>query len=74
MSDNNGVPQPTHNADRINIHDPYEIRRWCQRFVCTEAALRAAVATVGNRAHHVAGLVTLGGAHAGPPPGTTKPR
>jgi hypothetical protein len=32
----------------IRIGDPYEIRRWCQRLVCTEETLREAVARVGT--------------------------
>ena len=31
----------------IRIGDPYEIRRWSQRLVCTEVTLREAVARVG---------------------------
>jgi hypothetical protein len=36
-------------ADRVNLHNAYEVRWWCQRFVCTESMLRAAVAIVGVR-------------------------
>ncbi len=32
----------------IALDNRYEIRRWCQRFICTEAQLRTAVAKVGN--------------------------
>ena len=32
----------------IALDNRYEVRRWCQRFICTEAQLRAAVAKVGN--------------------------
>ena len=35
-------------ATIIRIGDPYEIRRWCQRLVCTEETLREAVARVGT--------------------------
>ncbi|HSV20549.1 MAG TPA: DUF3606 domain-containing protein [Casimicrobiaceae bacterium] len=42
---NEAIPEPT--LARVVIDDPYEVRRWCQRLVCTEAQLRAAVARVG---------------------------
>jgi len=29
--------------------NPYEVRRWCQRFICTEKQLREAVAKVGDK-------------------------
>ena len=38
---------PTPNVERIEVDNAYEVRRWCQRLVCTEAQLRAAVAKVG---------------------------
>jgi len=44
-------PQPvTAAADdsAVNLTDEYEVRRWCQRLICTEAQLRAAVGTVGT--------------------------
>jgi hypothetical protein len=47
-------------ATRVNVEDPYEIRRWCQRFICTEAALRAAVAEVGENPDAVRRVVALG--------------
>lgn len=43
--DERKIPQPT--LKRVRLDDPYEIRRWCQRLICTEAQLRAAVAKVG---------------------------
>jgi hypothetical protein len=39
------IPKPT--LTRVLIENPHEVRRWCQRFVCTEQQLRAAVARVG---------------------------
>ena len=46
MSDNNeAIPAPT--LSRVLVDNPYEVRRWCQRLICTEAQLRAAVSTVG---------------------------
>ena len=40
------IPKPT--LTRVRVDDPYEVRRWCQRFVCTERQLRDAVARVGD--------------------------
>jgi hypothetical protein len=74
MNHNNGVTFGAHDAAQINVDDVYEVRRWCQRFVCTEATLRQAVAKVGNDPRKVERLVALGGASAGPPPGTTRAR
>ena len=46
MTDNNeSIPAPT--LTRIVVQNPYEVRRWCQRFICTEAQLRDAVSSVG---------------------------
>ena len=74
MNYNNEVPHVTHDDAQINVDNVYEVRRWCQRFICTEAALRQAVAKVGNDPRKVEHLVALGGASAGPPPGTTRAR
>ena len=47
MSDNNeAIPAPM--LTQVRVDHPYEVRRWCQRLVCTEAQLRAAVAKVGT--------------------------
>ena len=47
MNDNNArIPEPT--LTRVLLDNPYELRRWCQRFVCTEQQLRDAVAKVGD--------------------------
>ena len=48
MSPSNNATIPTPNVDRIEVDNAYEVRRWCQRLVCTEAQLRAAVAKVGT--------------------------
>jgi hypothetical protein len=60
--DNNDLRPEESRADssRVNIDDPYEVRRWCQRFVCTEAALRRAVAEVGTEPERVRRVVALG--------------
>jgi hypothetical protein len=39
---------PPADLTRVAVENPYEIRRWCQRFVCTETQLRRAVQKVGN--------------------------
>jgi hypothetical protein len=39
---------PKHDPQRVNINDGYEVRRWCQRFLCTESTLRQAVREVGE--------------------------
>ena len=46
MDNNERIPKPT--LTRVLIDNPYEVRRWCQRFVCTEAQLRNVVARVGD--------------------------
>ena len=48
MSQSNNASIPTPSVDRIEVDNAYEVRRWCQRLVCTEAQLRAAVAKVGD--------------------------
>ena len=45
--DTNEVIAPG-DSSTILLGDPYEIRRWCQRLVCTEETLRKAVAHVGT--------------------------
>jgi len=61
--DNNELRPEDSRADltRVNVDDPFEVRRWCQRFVCTEAALRIAVAEVGTDPARVRRKVALGG-------------
>ena len=39
---------PKHNPERVDVGDRYEVRRWCQRFLCTEATLRQAVGEDGD--------------------------
>jgi hypothetical protein len=67
MDDKNEVPRTPGDPARINVNDPFEVRRWCQRFVCTEAALRAAVIAVGTNPAKVRRLVALDGDPSGPP-------
>jgi len=53
MPDDNpeAIPAPT--LSRVIVDNPYEVRRWCQRLVCTERQLREAVARVGDSAEAV---------------------
>ena len=37
-----------HDPERVDVHDAYEVRRWCQRFLCTESMLRRAVEAAGT--------------------------
>ena len=39
-----------HDAKRIDINDPSEVRSWCKAFDCTEPQLKAAVKAVGTSA------------------------
>jgi len=40
--------------DRINVHEPWELRGWAQHFGVTEQVVRDAVARVGVMAADVA--------------------
>lgn len=40
--------------ERVNIHEPYEVRYWKDKFGCTETQLVQAVNAVGVMAHNVA--------------------
>ena len=48
MPDNLKITHPD-DAKRINIHEPYELRDWSQKFGVTPDRLRQAVAAVGDR-------------------------
>jgi Protein of unknown function (DUF3606) len=37
-------------SSRVNIHEPYEVRWWCDEFNCAEQQLKNAVAQVGTSA------------------------
>jgi len=52
MSDNKHITHPT-DAQRIDIHDPQEIRNWCLSLGCSETQLKNAVAAVGTWADDV---------------------
>jgi hypothetical protein len=38
---------------RVNIHEPWEVKWWCNKFGCTEAHLKLAVTAVGVMADKV---------------------
>jgi hypothetical protein len=40
------IPAPM--TSRVTVDNPYEVRRWCQRFVCTARQLLEAVENVGH--------------------------
>jgi Protein of unknown function (DUF3606) len=40
-------------ADRVNVHEGYEVGYWCGRFGCTSDELKAAVRKVGVMAKDV---------------------
>jgi hypothetical protein len=40
-------------AQRVNVHEEYEVRYWCEKFGCTEERLKAAVENVGVMADAV---------------------
>ena len=52
MSDERSKRGPADRA-RIDIHEPHEVRYWCEKFDCTKARLELAVKTVGVRANDV---------------------
>ena len=39
---------------RIDVAEPFEVQDWCERFECTEHALREAVAALGGSANVIA--------------------
>jgi uncharacterized protein DUF3606 len=69
VSDNVFEPRSRQELVRVNIGDPYEVRRWCQRFVCTAATLRHAVDKAGDDPETVRKMVSLGGERLGSLPG-----
>ena len=52
MADDKAKTQPQ-DANRINVHEDYELRYWSKKFECTPDQLRAAVAKVGTSASAV---------------------
>ena len=49
----------------IRIGEPYEIRRWCQRLVCTEETLREALARAGTDPSRVRTVIRKRGLEIG---------
>jgi hypothetical protein len=35
-------------GSRVNIHEPYELRYWTEKFCCSAEQLKAAVAAAGS--------------------------
>lgn len=52
MSDNKHITHPT-DAQRIDVHDSFEVSNWCNSLGCTETQLKNAVEAVGTWAHDV---------------------
>jgi hypothetical protein len=42
------LSSPAVAGPRINVTEPYDVRRWADRFGCSSQALRDAVTAVGN--------------------------
>jgi hypothetical protein len=40
-------------VQRINVTEPYDVRRWSDRYACTPRQLKDAIAAVGNIASEV---------------------
>jgi hypothetical protein len=41
------MPDSTKDRSRVNVNDPSEVARWCEKFGCSETQLRTAVKVVG---------------------------
>lgn len=52
MSDDLKNRGPTDRA-RVNVHEAWEVRWWCNEFGCTETQLKDAVKAVGPMAANV---------------------
>ena len=60
MPDNKTLTTPA-DATRINIHEDYEVRYWCEKFGCTPEQLTAAVQKAGVMSADVQKLRPVGG-------------
>lgn len=40
-------------GSRVNVHEPYELRYWTEKFCCSVEELKAAVATAGPSVNEV---------------------
>ncbi|HTI48227.1 MAG TPA: DUF3606 domain-containing protein [Casimicrobiaceae bacterium] len=54
MTDENVPSYRDADMREVDVNDPYAVRWWCQRLICTESMLRAAVGKVGPRCTDVA--------------------
>ena len=52
MPDDLGIKQPQ-DPKRVNVHQPHEVRYWCQKWGITPQQLRDAVEAVGDSARAV---------------------
>lgn len=52
MADDKSKTRPQ-DALRVNVHEDYEVRYWCEKYGCTAEELKAAVAKVGVMAADV---------------------
>ncbi len=52
MSDDKSKIRPQ-DSNKVNVHEPYEVQYWTQKFGCTKAQLEAAVKAVGVSASAV---------------------
>jgi hypothetical protein len=50
LVDKNRTPA---DVNRVNVSEEWEVRWWCDRFGCTETALRTAVSSAGDVADDV---------------------
>ena len=52
MPDNLNLRGPA-DRNRVNVHEPHEVRHWTAKYGCTEQELRDAVTSVGPMAADV---------------------
>ena len=52
MADNKDITGGQ-DAERVNIHEDYELQDWSKKFDCTPEQLKEAVAAVGDKAADV---------------------
>lgn len=52
MPDNRHITEPRDRIE-INVHEPYELKRWADKFGVSEERLRQAVRTVGPMVENV---------------------
>lgn len=50
-------------AARVNVHEDYEVRYWCEKFGCSAEELKAAVQRVGVSAAAVEAALKPSAAH-----------